>query len=336
MTAPRTLAGRSVFPVILGCMNLSHAYGAAPEEEANIRFLNEALDAGINCLDTAAIYGDGNNELLLGKAVMSRRAEFLLASKCVLGILDGERTLNGTPRAIGETLDGALKRLGTDHIDLYYLHRLDKNVPIEESVGALADAKAAGKIGAIGLSEMSAGTMLRAHGEHPIAAMQSEYSPMVRNPEIAVLEACKKHDIAFVAFSPVSRGLLSEAVTADNYGKGDIRARMPRFVEPQLGHNLKAIASFNALARDNGYTPAQLAIAWVLAADEHVIALPGTRSLAHLKEDMSGAAVALTPDLRSEISEVFEGDAVRGARYAASMQAMVDTEVFDDEELAKG
>lgn len=335
MTQTRRLAGRDIYPVALGCMNLSHAYGPAPDEEANIRFLNEALDAGINCLDTAAIYGDGTNETLLGKAVMSRRSEFLLASKCVLGILDGKRALNGTPKAIKETLDGALGRLGAEHIDLYYLHRLDKDVPIEESVGALADAKAAGKIGAIGLSEMSAATMLRAHREHAIAAMQSEYSPMVRNPEIAVLQACKENDIAFVAFSPVSRGLLSQAVIKDDYSKGDIRARMPRFVEPQLSHNLKAINSFNALARDNGYTPAQLAIAWVLAAEEHVIALPGTRSLEHLKEDMSGAHVTLNADLRGEISEIFKGDAVRGARYAASMQAMVDTEVFEEEELAE-
>lgn len=334
MTTQRFLAGRSVFPVALGCMNLSHAYGAAPDEASNIRFLNEALDAGINCLDTAAIYGDGNNERLLGKAVMTRRDEFFLASKCVLGILDGKRVLNGSPKAIRETLDGALKRLGTDHIDLYYLHRLDKDVPIEESVGALADAKAAGKIGAIGLSEMSAPTILRGHGEHPIAAVQSEYSPMVRNPEIAVLEACKANDISFVAFSPVSRGLLSDAVINDSYQDGDIRARMPRFVEPQLSHNLKAIGRFNALARDNGFTPAQLAIAWVLSADDSIIALPGTRSLAHLKEDMSGAGIALSEDLRAEISAVFEGDAVRGARYAPSMQAMVDTETFEDEELA--
>lgn len=334
MITPRFLAGRSVFPVALGCMNLSHAYGAAPDETSNIRFLNEALDAGINCLDTAAIYGDGNNERLLGKAVMTRRNEFFLASKCVLGILDGKRALNGSPKAIEETLDGALKRLGTDHIDLYYLHRLDKDVPIEESVGTLADAKAAGKIGAIGLSEMSAKTILRGHSEHPIAAVQSEYSPMVRNPEIAVLEACKANDIAFVAFSPVSRGLLSEAVVNDSYEDGDIRARMPRFVEPQLSHNLKAIGRFNALARDNGFTPAQLAIAWVLSADESIIALPGTRSLGHLKEDMSGAGIALNEDLRAEISAVFEGDAVRGARYAPAMQAMVDTETFEDEELA--
>lgn len=331
---PRTLAGRSIYPVALGCMNLSHAYGAAPDEASNIRFLNEALDAGINCLDTAAIYGDGNNELLLGKAVMARRSEFLLASKCVLGILEGKRALNGTPKAIHETLEGALKRLGTDHIDLYYLHRLDKNVPIEESVGALADAKSAGKIGAIGLSEMSATTILKAQGEHPIAAVQSEYSPMVRNPEIAVLETCKDNNIAFVAFSPVSRGLLSEAVTKDSYGDGDIRARMPRFVDPQLSHNLKAIRSFNALAKEHGCTPAQLAIAWVLAGDDSIIALPGTRSLSHLIEDMEAADVAINADLRAEVCEIFNNGAVRGARYASAMQAMVDTEVFHDEELA--
>ncbi|MEM6833038.1 MAG: aldo/keto reductase [Pseudomonadota bacterium] len=334
MTKTRVLAGRQVFPVALGCMNLSHAYGRAYGEAASIQFLNDALDAGIDCLDTAAIYGDGENERLLSKAVMSRRDEFFLCSKCVLSIVDGKRGLNGRPEVITATLDGALQRLGTEHIDLYYMHRLDPTVPVEESVGALADAKAAGKIGAIGLSEMSADTLRRAHTEHPIAAMQSEYSPMVRNPEIAVLEACKELDVAFVAFSPVSRGLLSEAVTEEAYGEGDIRAKMPRFREPQLSHNLKTITLFNALARDNGYTPAQLAIAWVLAEDEHVIALPGTRSLEHLKEDMSGAAVTLDPDLRAEASALFEGDAIRGARYAKWMQDMVTTELFEGEELA--
>lgn len=334
MTQTRTLAGRAIFPVTLGCMNLSHAYDKGPDEETSIRFLNEALDAGINCLDTAAIYGDGNNETLVGKAVMSRRSEFLLASKCVLGILDGKRALNGSPKAINETLDGALKRLGTDHIDLYYLHRLDRGVPIEESIGALADAKAAGKIGAIGVSEMSAETILRAHKEHPIAAVQSEYSPMVRNPEIAVLKACEDNTIAFVAFSPVSRGLLAEAVTTDTYTEMDIRARMPRFNEPNLSHNLKAVDRFNTLAHDHGYSPAQLAVAWVLSGGDTIIALPGTRSLAHIKENMSGAAAVITQDLRDEVSEIFAGSAVKGARYSKSMQAMVDTETFEDEELA--
>jgi len=334
MAQSRRLAGRAVFPVTLGCMNLSHAYGTAPDDDTAATFLNEALDLGINCLDTAAIYGDGNNERLLGKAVMSRRSEFLLASKCVLSLHEGKRALNGRPEVIHQTLDAALKRLGTDHIDLYYLHRLDRNVPIEDSVGALADAKAAGKIGAIGLSEMSAETILRAHGEHPIAAVQSEYSPMVRNPEIAVLETCKDNDIAFVAFSPVCRGLLANAISSADYSEGDIRARMPRFIEPQLSHNLKAIGLFNALAHDHGVTPAQLAIAWVLAADDHVIALPGTRYIDHLKDDMGGVSVNLTDDLRAEISDVFAGDAIRGARYSKPMQAMVDTETFEDEELA--
>ncbi|MEM9879061.1 MAG: aldo/keto reductase [Pseudomonadota bacterium] len=332
--ASRILAGRPVFPVTLGCMNLSHAYDKGPDEAAAITFLNEALDAGVNCLDTAAIYGDGENEKLLGKAVMTRRNEFLLASKCVLSQYQGKRVLNGRPDVITQTLDAALQRLGTEHIDLYYLHRLDPNVPIEDSVGALADAKTAGKIGAIGLSEMSAETLMRAHAEHPIAAMQSEYSPMVRNPEIAVLKACKDNDIAFVAFSPVCRGLLANAIRTDAYRDGDIRSRMPRFNEPQLSHNLKAISRFNALAADHGCTPAQLAIAWVLAKDRHVIALPGTRTLDHLVEDLGGAQVTLPDALHAEIAELFSGDAIKGARYSKAMQTLVDTETFPDEELA--
>jgi hypothetical protein len=226
-----------------------------------------------------------------------------------------------------------LVRLGTDHIDLYYMHRLDRNVPVEESVGALVRAKEAGKIGAIGLSEMSAATIRRAHAVHPIAAVQTEYSPMVRNPEVAVLETCRELGIGFVAFSPVARGMLARAVREADYVPGDIRERMPRFTEPNLSHNLVAVRAFEALAAELGHTPAQLALAWVLARGEHVVPIPGTRSVAHLEEDVGAAAIVLDAGVVDRVGAIFDGT-IRGARYTAPMQAQIDTETLPGEELA--
>jgi aryl-alcohol dehydrogenase-like predicted oxidoreductase len=315
-------------------MNLSHAYGVPPSAEEGGRLLNRALDLGVTLLDTAALYGGGSNERLLGSSVMHRRQEFTLASKCVLDMREGERVLDGSPEAIARTLDAALERLGTDHIDLYYLHRLDRDVGIEESVGALVRAKDAGKIGAIGLSEMSAATIERAHAVHPIAAVQTEYSPMVRNPEVAVLETCQRLGIGFVAFSPVARGMLTGAVRNGDYAKGDIRATMPRFIEPNLSHNLVAVDAFDAVAAEIGCTPSQLALAWVLARGDTVVPIPGTRSIAHLEENLRALNVVLDDAAVNRVSAIFEGSAIRGARYTAPNQAQVDTEVLPGEELA--
>ncbi|WP_326523757.1 aldo/keto reductase [Sphingomonas sp.] len=329
----RALASRSVSAIGLGCMNLSHAYGTPPGAADGLSLLNRALDLGIGHLDTAALYGGGDNEQLVAQ-VMRRRGEFLLASKCVLDMRDGRRVLDGSPASIARTLDAALGRLGTDHIDLYYMHRLDREVPIEESVGALVRAKDAGKIGAIGLSEMSAATIRRAHAIHPIAAVQSEYSPVVRNPEIAVLDTCRDLGIAFVAFSPVARGLLTGAVRDDDFVDGDIRLPMPRFRGERLAHNLHAVDAFVALAAEAGCTPAQLSLAWVLSRGEHVVAIPGTTSIAHLREDVAAAELALPDAVLERVTAIFAPGAIRGARYTAAMQAQIDTETFADEELA--
>jgi aryl-alcohol dehydrogenase-like predicted oxidoreductase len=315
-------------------MNLSHAYGALPSEEDAIRLLNHALDRGVTMLDTAAIYGVGQNEMLLRKAVMHRRSEFTLASKCVLDLVDGKRVLDARPETIAGTLDRALQRLGTDHIDLYYLHRLDPNVPIEDSVGALAKAKEAGKIGAIGLSEMSAATIRRAHAVHTIAAIQSEYSATVRNPEVAVFDICEELGIGFVAFSPVARGLLAGAVKDDRYAEGDLRSILPRFTGDYLAHNLIAVAEFDALAAEIGAAPAQLAIAWVLARKPYIVALPGTRSIAHLDEDVGAITLTVTDDVMARIDSIFAPGAIRGGRYPANLQVQIDTETLPDEELA--
>ncbi|OYY89389.1 MAG: aldo/keto reductase [Sphingomonas sp. 28-66-16] len=315
----------------LGCMNLSHAYGTPPSEEDAIRLLNHALDLGITLLDTAALYGFGSNERLIGKGVMHRRAEFTLASKCVLDVIDGKRGLDGSPAAIARTLDGALERLGTDHIDLYYLHRLDRNVPIEESVGALARAKEAGKIGALGLSEMSAATIRRAHAVHPITAVQTEYSPWVRNPELGVLDACAELGIGFVAFSPVARGFLADAVHEPTFEKHDIRNFMPRFAAENLPHNLALLDRFRRVAQDAGCTPAQLSLAWVLAQRPDIVPIPGTRSIAHLEENVAALEVTLSADTIAAVDAIFTPGAVAGTRYAPPMQAQIDTELLPEE-----
>lgn len=329
----RAIGPFKVSAIALGCMNLSHAYGVPPSPAEGERLLNRALDLGVTMLDTAALYGGGNNERLIASAVGHRRGEFTLASKCVLGMRDGKRILDGSPQAIAASIDGSLERLGTDHIDLMYLHRPDKDVPIEESVGALARAKQAGKIGAIGLSEMSADTICRAHAVHPVAAVQTEYSLTVRNPEIAVLDTCAELGIGFVAFSPVARGLLATGVRDDAYASGDIRAHMPRFTGANLSHNLDAVRAYEALARESGISPAQLALAWLLARAPHIVPIPGTTRIDHLEENLDAAAIALPDDMLVRAEAIFAAGAIRGARYSRPMQAQVSTEVFPDEEL---
>jgi aryl-alcohol dehydrogenase-like predicted oxidoreductase len=327
----RRIGPFTVSAIGLGCMNLSHAYGVAPSADEGAKLLNHALDRGVTLLDTAALYGGGGNERLLGSAVMHRRSEFTLASKCVLDMIDGKRALDGSPAAIARTLDGALGRLGTDHIDLYYLHRLDAAVPIEDSVGALVRAKEAGKIGAIGLSEMSAATIRRAHAVHPVAAVQTEYSPWVRNAEVAVLDTCRELGIGFVAFSPVGRGFLAGAVADEDYVEGDIRRAMPRFVGTNLRHNLGLFERFAAIAAAAGAAPAQLALGWVLSRDEIVVPIPGTRSIAHLDEDLVAASLDFAPESFAAVDALFAPGAVAGARYPRAMQAQIDTELLPEE-----
>ena len=337
MTHPATpLPVRSIGPLTvsaigLGCMNVSHAYDVPPSEADAIRLLNHALDSGITLLDSAALYGSGSNETLLAKAVGHRRSEYLLSSKCVLDLIDGNRILDAKPETIAGSLERSLKRLNTDFIDLYYMHRLDPNVPIEDSVGALVRAKEEGKIGAIGLSEMSAPIIRRAHAVHPIAAVQSEYSPWVRNPEVAVLETCKELGIGFVAFSPLARGFLANGVTRAEFAQGDIRAAMPRFQEPNFSKNLELARRFNAVAAQAGITPAQLSLGWVMAQWDHILPIPGTRSTAHLDENVAAASLNLGQDLIDAVDAIFTPGAVIGARYPAAAQAQIDTEFLPEE-----
>ena len=322
----RRIAEFEVSAIGLGCMSLSHAYGPPPPREQAERVLKGALDAGYTFFDTAAVYGLGHNERLVGEVLKDRRGEFVLASKC--GMTDGEkRDLNGAPERLKRTCDESLARLGVDEIDLYYLHRWDKRVPIEDSVGALADLVRAGKIKSIGLSEVSAPTLRKAHAVHPIAALQTEYSPWTRNPEIAVLEACRELGVAFVAFSPVGRGFLAGGVSdAAALDPTDFRKGMPRFQGEAFAANLKLFEKFSALAQSVGCTPAQLCLAWLLQKDEIIVPIPGTTSPEHMEENALAAEIELDAEIVDQLEALVNANTVSGARYAPAMQATVDTE----------
>lgn len=326
----RKIGGVEVHPIGLGCMNLSHAYGPAQAHDDAVAFLQRALDIGYDFLDTATIYGMGNNEKLIGEALKHRRREFLLASKCVMGFKDGKRFLDARPETIKLACEASLERLQTDVIDLYYMHRPDPKVPIEDSVGALADLVAEGKIRMIGLSEMSADTLRKAHAVHPIAAMQSEYSLMTRNPEIAVLETCRELGVTFVPFSPVGRGYLAdEPLNPEAYHESDMRRTMfPRFTDPYFSANLPLLDIAKQHATDLGCTVAQLALAWTLAQDKGAVPIPGTTNLQHLEDNYGAAGIKLTEDRLAALNESFQPSAVSGPRYSEMGQASVTTEKF--------
>lgn len=325
----RILAGRDVEAIGLGCMSLSWAYGIPPSDEDGARLLHRALDLGYDHLDTARIYGVGHNEMLIGEALAGRRKEFFLASKTGI-IIDGDkRRIDCRPETIRAALETSLQLLKTDHIDLYYLHRPDFTVPIEETIGELARAVEAGKIGGIGLSEMSAETLRRAAAVHPIAAMQTEYSPWTRNPEIAVLEACAELGTTFVAFSPVGRGVLANGVRDPGaLVDQDLRRSMPRFNAENWPANLALIDLFNGIAAEQGVTPAQLSLAWLLSRAPHIVVIPGTASLAHLEENFARRDWVIPADVAGQIDTLFTPEAIAGSRYTPAAQATVSTEEF--------
>ena len=330
--AKRKIGTLEVHPVGLGCMNLSHAYGPAQAHDDAIAFLRTAIDMGYDFLDTATIYGMGGNEKLIGEALQARRDEFVLASKCVMGFNDGKRLLDARPGSIKRACEASLERLQTDVIDLYYMHRPDPNVPIEESVGALADLVGEGKIRMIGLSEMSADTLRRAHAVHPISAMQSEYSLMTRNPEIAVLNTCQELGVTFVPFSPVGRGYLAnEPLDPNGYQDGDLRRTFPRFTDPHFSANLGLLAKARQHASDLGCTISQLALAWTLAQDKGAIPIPGTTNLQHLEDNFNAASIVLPAEMLATLNAEFAPEAVAGPRYSAPAQATVTTERFEFE-----
>lgn len=330
----RQIGSFQVSAIGLGCMNLSHAYGAPPPAEQSERVLLAALDAGVTLFDTAALYGFGANETLVGRVLKPNRRNITLCSKGGMAGVRGDdgamrRVIDGRPEAVRANCEDSLRRLQTDVIDLYYLHRWDKKVPIEDSVGAMSDLVRAGKVRALGLSEVSAATLRKAHAVHPISAVQTEYSLWTRNPEIAVLEACRELGAAFVAFSPVARGFLCDALhDVSTLDAKDIRKAMPRFTPENYAANLKLLPPYKALAVEAGCTPAQLALAWLLHKAPHIVPIPGTTNTNHLREDIGAADVKLDAELLRRLEALINQETVAGNRYSDQSRKEVDTEEF--------
>ncbi|MDP3250543.1 MAG: aldo/keto reductase [Hydrogenophaga sp.] len=330
----RQLGPFKVSAIGLGCMNICHAYGAPiPAADAE-RLLLTALDLGVTHFDTAALYGFGASETVVGKALSKHRSQFTLASKCGMQGVDvaGDgklvRVIDGRPETLRATCEAALKRLKTDVIDLYYLHRWDKAVPVEESVGGLSDLVRAGKIQSIGLSEVSADTLRKAHAVHPIAAVLTEYSLWTRNPEISVLDACRELGVSFVAFSPVARGFLCGEIELAALDAKDIRRTMPRFSPENYAANLKLLAPFGAIAREVGCTPAQLAIAWLLHKGDDILPIPGTARQDHLRDNIDAADVKLDTATMARLEALINQQTVSGNRYNEQANREVDTESY--------
>ncbi|WP_448712783.1 aldo/keto reductase [Microbacterium profundi] len=315
----------------LGCMNLSHAYGIPPSPEDGFALLRAALDAGVTHFDTATLYGGGRNEELVGRALKGRREEVVLASKGGMAMIDGVKVIDGRPETLRAQVDASLRRLGVDHIDLYYLHRWDKTVPIGESVGALSSLVDAGKIGAIGLSEVSVARLREAQAVAPIAAVQNEYSLWSRNPELGMLSATADDGIALVAFSPVARGFLSDGVSDPAaLAEKDIRRGMPRFQGSNWEANAALLPAWRALAAEAACTPAQLALAWLLSRGDHVVPIPGTTNPDHLREDFAALSVDVDEALLERAGALIDTSTVAGPRYAPGPAAEVDAETFED------
>jgi len=331
MPITRKLGGQDRNPVGLGCMNVSWAYAAPPPPQEAAKLLHLALDLGYNHLDTARLYGGGKNELLIGETLKSRRSEFYLASK--MGIFaDGDRRyVDCRPEAIRREVDISLKALQTDHIDLYYMHRRDFTVPIEDSAGAFADLIAEGKLGGYGLSEFSADTLRKAHAIHPVTAVQTEYSLWTRNPELGVLAATAELGVALVAFSPLARGFLADAVRDPAALEDkDLRRTHPRFNAENWAKNLPLAQAFNAIAAEQGVTPAQLSLAWVLSRGDHVHVIPGTTHPQHLADNIARADWRPDDAVLAQLDALINRHTVSGPRYPAAMQATMDTEEFTD------
>ena len=330
----RRLGPFTVQSIGLGCMNVSHAYGVPPSAEQGEKLLLAALDAGYDLFDTAALYGFGANETLVGRVLKAHRKHIVLTSKGgMAGVAqdDGtmKRVIDGRPATVRRNCEDSLRRLGTDVIDVYYLHRLDMKVPIEESVGEMGRLLDEGKVRALGLSEVSAATIRRAHGERTIVAVQNEYSLWTRNVELGVLDACREIGAAMVAFSPVARGFLGgELRDVGTLDAKDIRRTMPRFSPALYPKNLALLPAYEAIAREQGCTPAQLALAWLLARGEHVLPIPGTTNAAHARDNLAARELRLDPAVMAKLDALINQLTVHGERYNEATQAEIDTERF--------
>ena len=312
----RQIGSLTVSSLGLGCMGMSEFYGSADEQTA-IDTIHRALDLGVTFLDTADMYGPFTNEQLVGRAIAGRRDEVQLATK-----FGNERHpdgswigINGTPDYVARACDASLQRLGVDHIDLYYQHRVDKSVPIEETVGAMQELVEAGKVTHLGLSEAGADTIRRAHAVHPITALQTEYSLFTRDLEDEILPTIRELGIGLVPYSPLGRGILTGAISTGSLEDGDFRSSNPRFQGDALDANLALVEKVRELADRKGCTPGQLALAWVLAQGDDVVPIPGTKRVRYLEENVGAADVELTADDLAALEQAVPRDAVTGARY---------------------
>ena len=309
--------GPEVSAVGLGCMGMSAFYGAADEAQS-IAVIHRALDLGVTLFDTAEMYGPHTNEVLVGKALKDRRDKAFIATKFGINRQpDGSAVTDGSPANVRRAVEGSLSRLGVDHIDLYYQHRIDPNTPIEETVGAMAELVKEGKVRFIGLSEAAPATLRRAHAEHPITALQTEYSLWSRDPEDELLGVVRELGIGFVPYSPLGRGFLSGDIKSiDDLAPDDFRRTNPRFAGDNFQKNLDLVDAVGAIATDKGVTAAQLALAWVLAQGDDLVPIPGTRRIATLEQNAATADIVLTPDDLARIEAVFPRGAAAGERYA--------------------
>ena len=319
--------GLTVSALGLGCMGMSQGYGPGDDQES-VKTIHRALELGITFFDTADAYGRGVNERLVGEALRPHRAQVEIATKFgIVSTADGmPGGVDGRPAHVAEACDASLARLGVDVIDLYYLHRVDQNTPIEDTVGAMARLVEQGKVRFLGLSEASPATIRRAHLVHPITALQSEYSLWNREPERTVLPVCRELGIGFVPFSPLGRGFLSATVTSlDALSEGDLRRRLPRFQGENFDRNLALAAALRARADARKCTAAQLALAWVLASGEDVVPIPGTKRRTYLEDNAAAASIVLTAVEKQELAALFPIGSAVGERYNSDMMRLIDT-----------
>ena len=326
----RKIGPFNVSAIGLGCMNMSMGYGKADEKEST-RLLNECIDAGYTFLDTASMYGMGHNEKLIGNNLAHRRDEYVLASKCgIVRNSEDKTVIDGRAEIIRQTCEESLTNLQTDVIDLYYLHRVDPKVPIEESVGVLSDLVSEGKINTIGLSEVCAETTYRAHSVHPITAMQSEYSLWTRTPERKILSVCDELDITFVPFSPLARSFLTGVTSnVSQVDESDIRATIarPRFEVENFNKNMELLDPYKKIADEHDCSMAQLALAWILARHgNRMIPIPGTKDVRHMHENAGAGDIALSVEVVQTLDELINEEAVSGKRYTDPLMASTDSE----------